>query len=134
MEIFDKLKLTPKGRRQITKKRLTLGDDRVFHFDDDSALVDDTFLQQFLTEDVFYQETQHFNNMKQREKLTINMLLCIAQCGMIVLKDEVREHALRKFIKAEDRLNYRSNAMLYLIKIGGGDPSKLVITERNRQA
>ena len=64
MEIFDKLKLTPKGRRQITKKRLTLGDDRVFHFDDDSALVDDTFLQQFLTEDVFYQETHHFNNMK----------------------------------------------------------------------
>ena len=62
------------------------------------------------------------------------MLLCIAQCGMIVLKDEVREYALRTYIKAEDRLRYKGNSYLYLIKIGGGDPYKMVQTERQRIA
>ena len=87
-----------------------------------------------MTEDVFYQETMQFHQMKTRERLTINMLLCIAQCGMIVLKDEVREYALRTYIKAEDRLRYKGNSYLYLIKIGGGDPYKMVQTERQRIA
>ena len=65
MELYERLRLTPKGRRQITKKRLTLGPDhRVYHFDDDDAIIDDTFLQQFLTEDVFYQETMQYLKMK----------------------------------------------------------------------
>ena len=76
MEIYDKLKDTPKGRRQVTKRRLKLGDNDRFY--DDDAPVDDIFLTQFLTEDVFYSEAMQFLSMKSKEKLTVNMLLCLA--------------------------------------------------------
>ena len=55
MEIFDKLKDTPKGRRQVTKRRLKLSDQNEAFYADE-APVDDIFLTQFLTEDVFYGE------------------------------------------------------------------------------
>ena len=77
MEIYDKLKDTPKGRRQVTKRRLKLNDNNE-RFYDDEAPVDDVFLTQFLTEDVFYAEAMQFHAMKQKERLIVNMLLCLA--------------------------------------------------------
>ena len=61
MEMFDKLKETPKGRRQLTKKRMQLGNKvdgsaSYLQLEPNDDLADDSLLSSFLTGDLFNQE------------------------------------------------------------------------------
>ena len=69
-----------------------------------------------------------------RERLTVNMLMCLAQAGLQVIKDEVREQSLKAYIKTEDKLNFKNNAYLFLMKVGGADPQKMISQERSSLA
>lgn len=60
--------------------------------------------------------------------------MCLAQAGLQNLKDEVREQALKCYIKTEDKLKFRNKAYLYLMKVGGGDPAKMIASERTKTA
>lgn len=55
MELYEKLKNTPKAKRVITKRRLTIRGkhDSSYDFVADD-LVDDTFLVQFFNDESFY--------------------------------------------------------------------------------
>ena len=51
---------------------------------------------------------------------------------MQTLKDEVREQALKCYVRMEDRAKFRGKHYTYLVKIGGGDPRKMIAQERQR--
>ena len=44
----------------------------------------------------------------------------------------MREQALKCYIKTEDKLKFRNKAYLYLMKVGGGDPAKMIASERSK--
>lgn len=65
--MFDKLKETPKGRRQLTKKRMQLGNNSkvdgsasYLQLEPNDDLADDLLLSSFLTGDLFNQEAIQF--------------------------------------------------------------------------
>lgn len=91
-------------------------------------------MSSFLSGDLFNQEAIQYQALKQRERLTVNLLMCLAQAGLPNIKDEVREQSLKCYIRTEDKLKFRNKAYLYLMKVGGGDPSKMIASERQKAA
>ena len=129
IELYERLKNTPKAKRVITKRRLTLRGKQESGYDVGGAddLVDDGFLTQFFADESFYNEGLQYKSLKLRERLTVNMLQCLANTPSQTLREEIREKALKAFVRTEEKLHYRGNAYLYLVRVcGAGDPYKLI--------
>lgn len=55
------------------------------------------------------------------------MLQCLAQSPSQTLREEIREKSLKAFVRTEEKLHFKSNAYLYLVRVcGANDPYKLI--------
>ena len=79
-------------------------------------------------------ESAEYLAIRMSEKLTINLIQCLAHTGIVVLQDQIRSQVLEQYLTTEKKLRFRNKGLLYLLTLFEKDVSKLLQFSRHRKA
>jgi hypothetical protein len=72
------------------------------------------------------EESSQYLQIRTDEKLTINLLQCLVQTGIVLLQDHIRTKVLEQYLLTEKKLKFRNKGLLYLLSLVEKDVSKLL--------
>lgn len=81
-----------------------------------------------------HEESSEYLAIRMTEKLTINLVQCLAHTGIVVLQDHIRSSVLDQYLKTEKKLKFRNKGLLYILNIFEKDVSKLLQFSRQQRA